>query len=163
MRQDHGKHFWPRWKEKIISKWENDSSRFKLENSFEEAIFNIGRDRPISWFLKLKHRLTVLYPGMSETMIHKRISKKCCGDLQNAIRSRYIELFSTEDYINPMEDITTRTKICRNWYKPTMDNKTSGKPIPKSNNPHYKAPLKCHKCRSTSHLANTCPRKTRIN
>ncbi|MBW0552763.1 hypothetical protein O181_092478 [Austropuccinia psidii MF-1] len=44
-----------------------------------------------------------------------------------------------------------------------MDNKTSGKPIPKPNKPHYKAPLKCHKCGSTSHLANTCPKKTRIN
>ncbi|MBW0540111.1 hypothetical protein O181_079826 [Austropuccinia psidii MF-1] len=44
-----------------------------------------------------------------------------------------------------------------------MDNKTSGKPIPKPNRPHYKAPLKCHKCGSTSHLANTCPKKTRIN
>ncbi|MBW0546296.1 hypothetical protein O181_086011 [Austropuccinia psidii MF-1] len=44
-----------------------------------------------------------------------------------------------------------------------MDNKTSGKPIPKPNKPHDKAPLKCHKCESTSHLANTCPKKTRIN
>ncbi|MBW0561914.1 hypothetical protein O181_101629 [Austropuccinia psidii MF-1] len=25
MRQDHGKHSWPWWKEQIISKWENDS------------------------------------------------------------------------------------------------------------------------------------------
>ncbi|MBW0548011.1 hypothetical protein O181_087726 [Austropuccinia psidii MF-1] len=51
MRQDHGKHSWPWWKEQIISKWANDSWRFKMENSFEEAIFNIERDRPMSWFL----------------------------------------------------------------------------------------------------------------
>ncbi|MBW0519790.1 hypothetical protein O181_059505 [Austropuccinia psidii MF-1] len=44
-----------------------------------------------------------------------------------------------------------------------MDNKTSGKPIPKHNKPHDRAPLKCHKCGSTSHLGNTCPKKTRIN
>ncbi|MBW0584450.1 hypothetical protein O181_124165 [Austropuccinia psidii MF-1] len=44
-----------------------------------------------------------------------------------------------------------------------MENKTSGKTIPKPNKPHDKAPLKFHKCRSTSHLANTCPKKTRIN
>ncbi|MBW0557494.1 hypothetical protein O181_097209 [Austropuccinia psidii MF-1] len=62
-----------------------------------------------------------------------------------------------------MEDITTRTKIGRNRYKPPMDNKTSGKPIPKPNKPHDKAPLKCQKCGSTSHLANTCPIKKRIN
>ncbi|MBW0513178.1 hypothetical protein O181_052893 [Austropuccinia psidii MF-1] len=50
-----------------------------------------------------------------------------------------------------------------NWYKPPMDNNTSGKPITKSNKPHEKAPLKCHKCGHKSNLENTCPKKTRIN
>ncbi|MBW0591572.1 hypothetical protein O181_131287, partial [Austropuccinia psidii MF-1] len=68
MRQDHGKHSWPWWKEQIISKWANDSWRFKMENYFEEAIFNIERDRPMSWFLKQKERLTTLNPDMSEKM-----------------------------------------------------------------------------------------------
>ncbi|MBW0519879.1 hypothetical protein O181_059594 [Austropuccinia psidii MF-1] len=62
-----------------------------------------------------------------------------------------------------MEDITTRTKTGGNWYKPPMDDRTSGKPISKPNKPHDKAPLKFHKCGSTSHLANNCPRRTRIN
>ncbi|MBW0572322.1 hypothetical protein O181_112037 [Austropuccinia psidii MF-1] len=44
-----------------------------------------------------------------------------------------------------------------------MDNKTIGKPIPKHNKPHDRAPLKCHKFGSTSNLGNTCPKKTRIN
>ncbi|MBW0573192.1 hypothetical protein O181_112907 [Austropuccinia psidii MF-1] len=117
----------------------------------------------MSQILKQKDRLTALHSDMSETILHKRILIKCGGDLEHAIRSRCIEPCSTEDYINPMEDITTRTKIHRNWYKPPMDNKTSGKPIPKTNKPHDKRPLKCHKCGSTSHLANTCPKKTRIN
>ncbi|MBW0511483.1 hypothetical protein O181_051198 [Austropuccinia psidii MF-1] len=163
MRQDHGKHSQPWWKEQIISKWENDSWRFKMENYFEEAIFNIERDRHMSWFLKQKDRLTALHPDMSETMGPKRILRRCGGDIENAIRRRCIEPCSTQDYINAMEDITTRTKIGRNWYKPPMDNKPSGKPIPKPNKPHDKAPLKCHKCGSTSHLANTCPKKTTFN
>ncbi|MBW0531964.1 hypothetical protein O181_071679 [Austropuccinia psidii MF-1] len=100
-----------------------------MENSFEEAIFNIERDRPMSWFLKQKDRLTTLHSDMSETMVHKRILRKCGGDLGHAIRSRCMESCSTEDYINAMEDINTRTKIGRNWYKPPMDNKTSGKPV----------------------------------
>ncbi|MBW0516949.1 hypothetical protein O181_056664 [Austropuccinia psidii MF-1] len=103
MRQDHGKHRWAWWKEQIISKWENYSWRFKMENSFEEAIFNIERDRPMSWFLKQKDRLTALHPYMSETMVHKRILRNCDGDLEHFIRSRCIEPFSTEDYINAME------------------------------------------------------------
>ncbi|MBW0536858.1 hypothetical protein O181_076573 [Austropuccinia psidii MF-1] len=163
MRQDHGSHSWPWWKEQIISKWENYSWRFKMENSFEEAIFNIERDRPMSWFLKQKDRLTALHPDMSETMVHKRILRKCGGYLENAIRSRCIEPCYIEDYINAMGDLTTRTKIGRNWYKSPIDNKTSGKPISKPNKPQDRLPLKCHKCGSTSHLANTCPKKTRIN
>ncbi|MBW0508653.1 hypothetical protein O181_048368 [Austropuccinia psidii MF-1] len=105
-----------------------------MENSFEEAILNI-----------------------------ERILRKCGGDLEHVIRSRCIESCSTKDYINALEEITTRTKIGRNWYKPPTDNKASGKPIPKPNRPHDKAPLKCHKCGSKSHLANTCPKKTIIN
>ncbi|MBW0561925.1 hypothetical protein O181_101640 [Austropuccinia psidii MF-1] len=163
MRQDHGKHYLPWWKEQLISKWENDSLRFKMENCFVEAIFDIERDRPMSWFLKQKYRLTALHSSMSETMVHKRILRKCGGDLEHAIRSRCLDPCSTEDYINAMEDITTRTKSGRNWYKSSMDNKTIGKPIPKPNTPHDKAPLKCHKCGSKSHLANTCPKKARIN
>ncbi|MBW0558186.1 hypothetical protein O181_097901 [Austropuccinia psidii MF-1] len=134
-----------------------------MENSFEEAIFNIERDRPMSGLLKQKDRLTALHPYMPETLGHKSILRKCGGVLEHAIRSRFIEPCSTEDYINAMEDITTRTKLGRNWYKPPMKNKTSVKPVPKPNKPHDKAALKCHKCGSTSHLANTCSKKTRIN
>ncbi|MBW0494678.1 hypothetical protein O181_034393 [Austropuccinia psidii MF-1] len=100
---------------------------------------------------------------MSETMIHKKILRKCGGDLEHDIRSRCIESCSTENYINAMEDITTKTKIGRNWYKPPMDNKTSGKPIPKPNKQHEKAPLKFHKCGSTPHLQTTCLKKTGRN
>ncbi|MBW0473402.1 hypothetical protein O181_013117 [Austropuccinia psidii MF-1] len=117
----------------------------------------------MSLFLKQKDRLTALHPDMSETIVHKRILRKCGGDLQHAMRSRCIEPCSTEDYINAMEDITTRTKIGRNRYKPPIDNKTTGKPISKTNKPQDSAPLKCHKFGSTSHLANTFPKKTRIN
>ncbi|MBW0568797.1 hypothetical protein O181_108512 [Austropuccinia psidii MF-1] len=146
MRQDHGKHSWPWWNEQVISKGENYSWRFKMENSFEEAIFNIERDKQMSWFLKQKDQLAALHPDMSETMVHKRVLIKCGSDLEHAIGSRCLEPCSTNNYINAMEDITTSKEIGRNWYKPPMDSKTSGKPIPKPNKPHDKAPLKCHQC-----------------
>ncbi|MBW0546126.1 hypothetical protein O181_085841 [Austropuccinia psidii MF-1] len=113
MRQDHGKHSWPCWKEQIISKWESDSLTFRMENPFEEAIFNIEMDMPMSFFLKQKDKLTSLHPDVSETMVHKRILRKCGGDLEHAIR-RCIEPCSKEYYINAMEDITTRKKIGKN-------------------------------------------------
>ncbi|MBW0472111.1 hypothetical protein O181_011826 [Austropuccinia psidii MF-1] len=117
----------------------------------------------MSWFLEQKDRLTALHPAMSETMIHEWILRKFGGDLEHSIRSGCIEPCSKEDYINAMEYITTRKTIGRNWYKPSIDNKISGKPISKPNRPQDRAPLRCHKCESTSHLANTCPKKTSIN
>ncbi|MBW0575903.1 hypothetical protein O181_115618 [Austropuccinia psidii MF-1] len=143
MRQDHGKHPSPWWNEWIY-KWVNDSCRRRMENCFKEAIFSIKRDRPISWFLKQKDRLTTLHPDMSEKMVHQRILTKGGGDLEHAIR-RCIDPVSTEYYINAMEDITTRKKIGINWYKPPIDNKNSGKPISRLNKPQNRASLKCHK------------------
>ncbi|MBW0471614.1 hypothetical protein O181_011329 [Austropuccinia psidii MF-1] len=99
----------------------------------------------MSWFLKQKDRLNAHHPDMSEEMVHKRILRNFGGDLEHAIRSRCIDTFSTEDYINAMEGITTRTKIGRNWYKPSIDNKTSGKPISRANKPQDRAPLKFDK------------------
>ncbi|MBW0503708.1 hypothetical protein O181_043423 [Austropuccinia psidii MF-1] len=134
-----------------------------MEDSFEEANFDFERDKPMSQFIKQMERLTALEPDMSETMVHKRILIKCGGDLEHAIRRRCIEPCSTEDYINTMEEITTRTKIGRNWYKPPIDNKTGAKPVSRPNRPQDKSPLKCHECGSTSHLANTCTKRTKIN
>ncbi|MBW0541391.1 hypothetical protein O181_081106 [Austropuccinia psidii MF-1] len=76
-----------------------------------EPLLSKGIDlvKPMSWFIKQKDRLTAVHPDISEEMIHKRILRKCGGDLENAIRRRYIEPCSTEYYINAMEDITTRT------------------------------------------------------
>ncbi|MBW0553850.1 hypothetical protein O181_093565 [Austropuccinia psidii MF-1] len=127
IRQDHGKDSFFGWKEQIISKWENDSWRLKMENSSEEAIFNIERDRLMSWFLKQKDRSTALHPDMSETMVHKRILRKGGGDLEHATRSRCIEPCSTEDHINAMEEITTRTKIVEIGIKPQRTTRPVGK------------------------------------
>ncbi|MBW0537310.1 hypothetical protein O181_077025 [Austropuccinia psidii MF-1] len=34
MRRDHGKHDWSWWKSEVITKWVNDSWRFRMENAF---------------------------------------------------------------------------------------------------------------------------------
>ncbi|MBW0535680.1 hypothetical protein O181_075395 [Austropuccinia psidii MF-1] len=117
----------------------------------------------MSWCPKKEDRLTALNPDMSGTMVHKRILRKWGVDLENSIRSRFIDTFSTEDYINAMEDITTTTNIGTNWYKPPIDNKTSGKQISRPNILKDRAPLKRHKCGITYHLADTCSKKMRIN
>ncbi|MBW0588295.1 hypothetical protein O181_128010 [Austropuccinia psidii MF-1] len=39
MRLDHCKHDWPWWKCEIITKWPNNSWKFKIKSAFESAIF----------------------------------------------------------------------------------------------------------------------------
>ncbi|MBW0567773.1 hypothetical protein O181_107488 [Austropuccinia psidii MF-1] len=65
MRMDHGKHDWSSWMSEVITKWGNNSWRFKMENDFENAIFNSKKDKPFTWFFKKKDRLSALHPDMS--------------------------------------------------------------------------------------------------
>ncbi|MBW0527966.1 hypothetical protein O181_067681 [Austropuccinia psidii MF-1] len=78
---DHGNHDWSWWKSEMITKWANNSGRFKMENAFESAIFNSENDKPLTWFFKQKARLSALHPDMSDTMINMKILRKCRGEL----------------------------------------------------------------------------------
>ncbi|MBW0583473.1 hypothetical protein O181_123188 [Austropuccinia psidii MF-1] len=88
MIQDHGKHNWSWWKSEMITKWANNSWRFGMENSFESAIFNLEKDKPLTWFFKQKDRLSALHQDMSDTMINMKILRKCGGELEHAIKCR---------------------------------------------------------------------------
>ncbi|MBW0561456.1 hypothetical protein O181_101171 [Austropuccinia psidii MF-1] len=97
---------------------------------------------------------------MSDTIINMKILRKCGGELEHAIKSRCVEPCSTEDYINAMEDIITRTRISESWTKLPMESKMVSK-IPREDRRPEKPVLKCNKCESTSNLANTCTKKTK--
>ncbi|MBW0591211.1 hypothetical protein O181_130926 [Austropuccinia psidii MF-1] len=82
----------------------------------------------------------------------------------------YIEPCSTEEYINALEDIVTRTKIGRNWKK--LDIKTPNKPFIKKdkqretfkpNTSKSNEQRKCHKCGGNGHLSNNFLKKAKIN
>ncbi|MBW0509628.1 hypothetical protein O181_049343 [Austropuccinia psidii MF-1] len=84
-------------------------------------------------------------------MVHMKILKKCGGELEHALRSRCIEPCSTEEYINALEDIVTRTQIRRTWKK--FDIKGPNKPFIKKekpkelfnlNTPNTNGQRKCH-------------------
>ncbi|MBW0511768.1 hypothetical protein O181_051483 [Austropuccinia psidii MF-1] len=61
-----------------------------------------------------------------------------------------------------MEDIITRTRIGKTWTKIPMESKMVSK-ISREDSKPERPVLKCHKCQSTSHLANTCTKKAKIN
>ncbi|MBW0565367.1 hypothetical protein O181_105082 [Austropuccinia psidii MF-1] len=99
---------------------------------------------------------------MSDSMIHMKILRKCGGEIEHAIKCRCVKPFSTEEYINSMEDIITRTKIGKTWTRVPMKSKMVSKTSREDKRPE-RSVLKCHKCGSTSHLANTCTKKANIN
>ncbi|MBW0590840.1 hypothetical protein O181_130555 [Austropuccinia psidii MF-1] len=99
---------------------------------------------------------------MSDSIINTKISRKCGGEIENAIKCRCVEPPSTEDYINAMEDITTRTRIGKTWTRNTMQSKMAPKISREDKRPEIPV-LKCNKCGSTSNLANTFTKKTKIN
>ncbi|MBW0527191.1 hypothetical protein O181_066906 [Austropuccinia psidii MF-1] len=95
-------------------------------------------------------------------MINMKILRKCGGELENSIKCRCVETCSTEEHINAMEDIITRTRIGKTWSKIPMESKMFSK-IPREDRRPERPVLKCHKCGNTSHLGNTCTKKEKIN
>ncbi|MBW0539737.1 hypothetical protein O181_079452 [Austropuccinia psidii MF-1] len=154
----------------MITKWDNDALRYKIENAFENSFFDPDKDKPLTWFLKQVERLNALYREMSQKMVHMKILKRRGGELEHSLRSRCIEACSTQEYINALEDIVTRTKIGRTWKK--LDIKGPNKPFIKKdkskeafkpNTSNNNEQGKCHKCGGIGHLANNCLKIAKIN
>ncbi|MBW0501686.1 hypothetical protein O181_041401 [Austropuccinia psidii MF-1] len=61
-----------------------------------------------------------------------------------------------------MEDIIARTRIGKTWTKSPMESIMT-QTISREDKKPERPVLKCHKCGSTSNLANTCTKKVRIN
>ncbi|MBW0528694.1 hypothetical protein O181_068409 [Austropuccinia psidii MF-1] len=104
---------------------------------------------------------------MSQKMIKMKTFKKCGKEIENSLRSRCIEPCSTENYINSLEDILTRTNIDRAWKK--LEMKSQNKPFIKEDK--TKEPFKpnntnvqrkFHKCDSIGHLENNLLKKGKI-
>ncbi|MBW0591035.1 hypothetical protein O181_130750 [Austropuccinia psidii MF-1] len=151
-----------------MNKWANDAWRFKVETDFESAKVNADKDKAFPWFCQQKYRLTALYPDMSEFMIHTKILRQCGGELEYAVRSRTTEQYSADDIVNILEEVTTRTKIgsirlnLKTRFNTPWKDAVNKTPKENSNNVKYKSAdtvRKCHIFQSTTHLANTCPKR----
>ncbi|MBW0467076.1 hypothetical protein O181_006791 [Austropuccinia psidii MF-1] len=58
-----------------------------------------------------------------------------------------------------MKDIITRKRIGKNWNRNPIESRI----VPKTSREDKRPISKCHKCEITSHLENTCIKKTKIN
>ncbi|MBW0505374.1 hypothetical protein O181_045089 [Austropuccinia psidii MF-1] len=99
---------------------------------------------------------------MSNSMINMEILIKFGGEIENDIECRYVEPCSTEDYINAMEDIITRTRIGKAWTRSPIESKIVQKNSRKDRRPKRPV-LEFCKCGSTLNLATNCTKKTKIN
>ncbi|MBW0487452.1 hypothetical protein O181_027167 [Austropuccinia psidii MF-1] len=103
-------------------------------------------------------------------MLHTKILKIFGGELEHELRSRCIEPCSTEEYINALEDVVTRTKIGRTWKeshikspnKPFIKKYKPREPL-KPNTPNSNKKRKFHKCGVIGNLANNYLKKAKIN
>ncbi|MBW0460959.1 hypothetical protein O181_000674 [Austropuccinia psidii MF-1] len=95
--------------------------------------------------------------------------KKCGGELEHSLRSRCIEPCSTEEYIDALEELSTRAKSCITLRK--LDIKSPNKPFIKkdkpiepfkTHKPDTNEKIKCHKCGVIGHLANNCLKSAKI-
>ncbi|MBW0500773.1 hypothetical protein O181_040488 [Austropuccinia psidii MF-1] len=99
-----------------------------------------------------------------------KILNKLGGELEHGLRSRCIEPCSTEEYINALEDIMTRTKIGITWRR--LDINSPNKPFIKRDKPKEPFKLntnntneqrKFHKCGGIGSLANNCLKRVKIS
>ncbi|MBW0548463.1 hypothetical protein O181_088178 [Austropuccinia psidii MF-1] len=172
LRQAHGNQSWTSWQTQVINKWANDSWRFKVESSVESAKFNSHKHKALPWFCQQKDRLTELYPDMSEFMIHRKILRQFGGELENAVKSRTNKKYLTEEIINILEEVTTRTIIgssrvnLKRRFNTAWKDSVDKNPKENSNNMKYKTAdtiRKCHIFQSPTHLHNKCPKRKKIN
>ncbi|MBW0490905.1 hypothetical protein O181_030620 [Austropuccinia psidii MF-1] len=105
-------------------------------------------------------------------MIHRKILRQCGGDLEHAVKSRTTEQSSAEDFINILEEVTTRTRIgssmvnLKTRFNKPWRNFVDKNPKENCNNITYKSAdvrRKCHIFQSTTDLANEFPKKGKIN
>ncbi|MBW0515726.1 hypothetical protein O181_055441 [Austropuccinia psidii MF-1] len=109
---------------------------------------------------------------MSEFMIHRKILRQFGGDLEHSVKSRTTEQASAEDIINILEEVTTRTRIgssrviLKTRFNTPWKDSVDKYSKENFNNVKYKSAdiiRKFHICQSTTHSANTCPKRGKIN
>ncbi|MBW0584551.1 hypothetical protein O181_124266 [Austropuccinia psidii MF-1] len=97
IRQNNGKDTWSFWKNEIITKWENDAWRYKIEKAFENSFFYPHKNKSLTWFLKKVEILNALYPETSQKMVHKKTLKRCGGEIEHALRTKINGIVETDD------------------------------------------------------------------
>ncbi|MBW0591897.1 hypothetical protein O181_131612 [Austropuccinia psidii MF-1] len=109
---------------------------------------------------------------MSEFMIHRKFLRQCGGDLEHAVKSKTNEQSSAEYLINILGAVTTRPGIgsrrvnLKTRFNTPWKDSVDRNPKENSNNIKYQSAdvmRMCHIFQSTTNVADTCPKKGKIN
>ncbi|MBW0471621.1 hypothetical protein O181_011336 [Austropuccinia psidii MF-1] len=105
-------------------------------------------------------------------MIHRKTLRQCGGYLEHAGKSKKTEQSSAEDIINILEELITRTRIgssrvnLKTRFNTPLKDSVAKIPKENFNNMKYRSSdviIKLHIFQSTTHLANKCPKKGKLN
>ncbi|MBW0575074.1 hypothetical protein O181_114789 [Austropuccinia psidii MF-1] len=105
-------------------------------------------------------------------MIHRKILRKCGGDLEYAFKSRTTEQSSAEDILNILEKVTTGTRIgssmvnLKTRFDTPWKDSVDKNPKIKSKNMRDKSAdtiKRFHIFLRTTHFPNTCSKSGKIN
>ncbi|MBW0593687.1 hypothetical protein O181_133402 [Austropuccinia psidii MF-1] len=164
MKEIHGRRNWQWWKSQIIQKYSNGTWIWQKTMSFENDKYSVDKD-PYEWCLRQSKRLKAIDPQMKIQMRNDKILTQLPGELEHAVKCRCNQNCTLDDIANTLQDIRERTNIGKltpyksSGFKEKQPFRVEFKEKPKERVAEVeKKRNSCHKCCSTDHYANNCPK-----
>ncbi|MBW0489844.1 hypothetical protein O181_029559 [Austropuccinia psidii MF-1] len=135
--------------------------------SFENDKYSVDKD-PYEWCLRRSKRLKAIDPQMNMQMRNHKLLTQMPGELDHAVKCRSNQNFTLDEIANILKDVRTRTNIgksssCKSSgfkekqpFRVDFNNKPRERVAEMANKKNS-----CHRCGSTDHYANNCPKAQR--
>ncbi|MBW0463832.1 hypothetical protein O181_003547 [Austropuccinia psidii MF-1] len=137
MKEIHGQRSSPWWKSQIIQKYSNGTWIWQKTMSFQNDKYSV-ENYPYEGCLRQSKRLKAIHPQMNIQMRNYRLLTQMPGELEHAVNCRCNHNLTLNDIANTLQD-----------YK--------DKPRERVAEVAKKTDF-CHKCGSTDHYSNNCPK-----
>ncbi|MBW0577148.1 hypothetical protein O181_116863 [Austropuccinia psidii MF-1] len=137
--------------------------------SFENDKYSVDKD-PYEWCLRQSKRLKAIDPQMNIQMRNHKLLTQLPGELEHAVKCRCNQNCTLDDISNTLQDIRKRTNMGKftpyksSGFREKQPFRVEFKDKPKERVAEVaKKKNSCHKCGSTDHYANNCPKaKTKV-
>ncbi|MBW0559481.1 hypothetical protein O181_099196 [Austropuccinia psidii MF-1] len=133
--------------------------------SFENDKYSVDKDL-YEWCLRQSRRLKAIDPQMSIQMRNHKLLTQIPGELEHAVKCRCNHNCTLDDIANTLEDVRKRTNIGKHTpYKSSGCKERQPFRVEFKDKPRErvaevaKKKSPCHRCGSTDHYANNCPKE----